>query len=253
MLTNYRSLSRAPTQIMPLNVKRARSKSAARSSKRSRSAITKAITNYKPGGIMYNPTGDAVPSAYRTKLKYFEQIGIVSDASGQWEYQFNMNSLYDPNRTSTGHQPLGFDQISALYQRYRVLTAKVSITNLNQSTSTTFGYWTFIVDSTTSTTVYNLIERAKYAKIMNVNSSSPENRITQKVDCAGIVGCSPVHYQSDDRYSAVVSSSPVETIIGHIGGQQLGTTGSTLWLAVQIEFYAEFFDPVELVQCITLT
>lgn len=249
MLTNYRSLSRTGTQIMPLNVKRARSASAVRkTSKRTKSAIVKAVTNYKPGGIMYNLTGDPVPSAYRTKMKYVDQAILVSSAAGEWEYQFNLNSLYDPNRSQTGHQPLGYDQLAALYQRYRVLTTKVAITNFSPASSNVAGWWTFVVDTTTSTSIVNIVERARYAKVMPANPNNGANKLNQKFDMAAVVGCSPIQYQSDDRYSAVVGSNPTETIIGHLIGQQSTTTGSSLYVLVQLEFYCEFYDPVEQIQ-----
>ena len=39
-----------------------------------------------------------------------------------------MNSLFDPNRTGTGHQPYGFDQLSTFYNRYYVTGSKMTVT-----------------------------------------------------------------------------------------------------------------------------
>lgn len=42
-----------------------------------------------------------------------------------------MNSLYDPDFTGTGGQPFYFDQLSAVYNRYRVLRAEFSVNIIN--------------------------------------------------------------------------------------------------------------------------
>jgi hypothetical protein len=38
-----------------------------------------------------------------------------------------LNSLVDPNATGTGHQPYGFDQLAAIYAKYRVLNCHVEL------------------------------------------------------------------------------------------------------------------------------
>ena len=49
-----------------------------------------------------------VPSRYICKMKY--STNVATDINGQ--YIFNLNSLYDPDRTGTGHQPYGFDNLA---------------------------------------------------------------------------------------------------------------------------------------------
>jgi len=49
------------------------------------------------------------PQRLIVKLPYF-QSGQLSSAIGAYVGQlFNLNSIYDPDRIGTGHQPLGVD------------------------------------------------------------------------------------------------------------------------------------------------
>jgi len=41
---------------------------------------------------------------------------------------FCLNGLYDPNLTSTGHQPMYFDQLMGLYNHYFVTNSKITVT-----------------------------------------------------------------------------------------------------------------------------
>lgn len=50
-------------------------------------------------------------------------------------YVFTANGIFDPNITSTGHQPMGFDQLMALYSQYCVVNSTITVRfNAFQST-----------------------------------------------------------------------------------------------------------------------
>lgn len=40
-------------------------------------------------------------------------------------YTFSANGMYDPNISGTGHQPMGFDQMAALYDDYIVIHSQI--------------------------------------------------------------------------------------------------------------------------------
>jgi len=68
------------------------------------------------------------PDVLRTKLQYCDVVQLAASAGSPGLYQFRMNSLFDPDYTSTGHQPQWFDQLSAVYSYYRVLKSKITVT-----------------------------------------------------------------------------------------------------------------------------
>jgi len=77
------------------------------------------------------------PEKIITTLRYTEALSIAN-TGGVSGKVFRMNSLYDPNFTDTGHQPLYFDQYAAIYAKYRVLSSKIKVT-FSPSTSDTEG------------------------------------------------------------------------------------------------------------------
>lgn len=68
------------------------------------------------------------PDRLRTKLHYCDVVNLSASAGSPGLWQFRMNSLFDPDFTGTGHQPQWFDQLSAVYNFYRVLGSKITVT-----------------------------------------------------------------------------------------------------------------------------
>lgn len=71
--------------------------------------------------------GLAIPDKMTITHKYCELVNITTAAGGMGRYQFSANGMYDPNTTGTGHQPMYFDQLSALYNHYVVIGSKIKV------------------------------------------------------------------------------------------------------------------------------
>lgn len=59
------------------------------------------------------------------KLTYVDAITLNATPSLAAKYFYRCNSLFDPDFTATGHQPMGFDQYAALYNHYHVHSAYI--------------------------------------------------------------------------------------------------------------------------------
>lgn len=71
-----------------------------------------------------------MPARYRTTLRYMAKHGLSTGTLGLFgsEHTYRLNSLFDPDFTSTGHQPFGFDQLSVWYDKYLVTRARIELT-----------------------------------------------------------------------------------------------------------------------------
>ena len=80
--------------------------------------------------------GPTYPNGLLTKHKYSDSFMLEGnylqeDIQSNAMQSFRTSSLYDPDRTGTGHQPLFYDEMSTIYNQYRVLGAKCTIRFVN--------------------------------------------------------------------------------------------------------------------------
>ncbi|WP_445779496.1 hypothetical protein, partial [Shewanella sp.] len=84
--------------------------------------------------------GTTIPDATVVKLKYCDDLNISVPATVNGaNYLIRCNSIYDPDSSSVGHQPLGHDQWSAFYQRYVVTKATLTATFKSSTGDPTYG------------------------------------------------------------------------------------------------------------------
>jgi len=67
-----------------------------------------------------------LPQNLKTTLRYRAMVNIDPGAGALSYYVFRANGLYDPDYTGVGHQPLGYDQLGALYSHYVVLRSRIT-------------------------------------------------------------------------------------------------------------------------------
>lgn len=69
-------------------------------------------------------TGMGFPKKLCMTHKYVETFTLGHASGGFNHYIFSANSMYDPNVSGTGHQPMYWDQIMALYNHAVVIGSK---------------------------------------------------------------------------------------------------------------------------------
>lgn len=86
----------------------------------------------------YRSIKNIVPDSKIVKLRYVQQIGLDAGAGLASAHVFRANSIFDPDYSGTGHQPLGHDQWAVFYDHYNVISSKCTAqfiaTGTNSST-----------------------------------------------------------------------------------------------------------------------
>jgi len=83
-------------------------------------------------------------------------LGAASGAVSTWV--FSANGLFDPDITSTGHQPMGFDQMMVSYEHYTVLRSNIIVTFRNLATSPVTCSVSVAPDATPITVIDRILE-----------------------------------------------------------------------------------------------
>lgn len=105
---------------------KARSRTSIRS-RGSRSKSTRAL-RARNAGALITKTPFGFPDILETTLVYGDHV-LLSSSVGNLipNKYYNMNGLYDPDPALGGGQPYWFDQLSAVYSRYSVIGAKITV------------------------------------------------------------------------------------------------------------------------------
>lgn len=186
-----------------------------------------------------------IPARQIVKMKYSEsfQTSTVGTANN---YQWRLNSIYDVNNTSTGHQPYGHDQLQTLYNRYRVIGVNYVLNCYNASTGFKFGCVPaneFKIFTTTA----ELSENPRAQTRIQFPGSNVQT-IKGYVSMPSVCGRNKQQYMADDRYQAVFGTSPQEVVALNCLALDLAEAGITANWTITLEFIVEVFDVVPLGQ-----
>jgi len=75
----------------------------------------------------YRNAWSGLPVHKTVSLRYCDNVDLASASSALHVYSFRANSIYDPDLTGIGHQPMGRDLWSAQYNHYIVLGSRIRI------------------------------------------------------------------------------------------------------------------------------
>lgn len=234
-------------QYKPKRRRRRRVVKVANKSSEDKEIIRTGRPNNRP--LIYRGIG--IPPIFMTKLKYNETVP-VSSAFG--EYLFNGNSIYDPNRTSTGHQPMYQDEFAALYRKYAVSASKIQVSFVNRKAAGEIGITPFgtvgVYPHTSSTTSVDLTDATErdnctYASIGPNTGDQGIINMTQYSKTRQVVGKG---IDDDDLIGNTGNSgnNPALPWNWHLFYGSLDATDNLeLYITVTITYYIKFFDRIK--------
>jgi hypothetical protein len=190
------------------------------------------------------------PDRIQLPLKY-SQNGTLG-GSITVDQVFNLNSLFDPDRTGAGHQPLGFDQWSAFYNRYRVDKVKVVVDLLPLNSIYTDVVIQASNDATALSTLATVLSAVEspFSKAFMMSGNNTMVRHFQKTyDLAAITGVTRSKYITDDIYAATTGASPTEILALHLCAQDMAFASNVLvQYRITLTFLATMWDRNELAE-----
>ena len=191
--------------------------------------------------ICYAP--QICPDVMRVRLPYvqlarFSGTGIANQV-------FRGNSCFDPDQSGIGTQPLGHDQWSALYRRYRVLASKVTVQAASLDDDANLVYIVPLNTSAFISSRETVLENEK-AKTLTLGQQAGSSRgsLQYYMDTAKQRGTSKDGVKTEIDYSADVGNNPTLQWYWHVGVLDLSSAlqGVEVDLMVKVEYFVEYFD-----------
>lgn len=178
------------------------------------------------------------PKELRMKHRYCS-TGTLSFTSGLLNtYQFRCNGMFDPDHTGTGHQPLYFDQLTAIYDHFIVRNSKITLRAACPTTNAVpVSVGIFINDDTTVTpsTLQNCAEISS-SVYKTLNTTCSEVVLSKKWSCVEAFGPASLN---DPELQGSASADPTEQQLFTIfGGACDSTTTSRIDFIVTVEYDA---------------
>lgn len=178
---------------------------------------------------------------YITKMKYSD-VFTLSSALNSGLFYFNLNSIYDPNRSGVGGQPYGHDQLEALYHRYRVINCSYVITAYSGG-SVIRVVATPLNETWSSVPSISQACMNPRAKFMIQVPGGPGQKIIGNCNIPSLMGRNRDQYMADDRFQALFGSSPSELAVLAIQGADIGDLSATIQCTITLNYTVECFDP----------
>jgi len=201
------------------------------------------------------------PSNKIVRMRYAERISMAPENVASFAfYNFSANNAFDPNRSGTGHQPMGYDQWSGFYNHYVVVGSKITVKFIPQTPTSSENETVIcgvkLTDDTTPVITSgslweNISERGFSRQIMipNTNAIRPVTT-SAKYSAKKFFNVTNVK-DNLTRIGATVSSSPTDEAIYQVwfaSATDVNLPGYIMHALVQIDYLVVFSEPKDIAQ-----
>lgn len=194
--------------------------------------------------ICYAP--QICPDVMRVQLPYsLRKSAVGGGAVDIVDFVLRGNGPNDPDFAVGGQQPIGFDEWSAFYRRYRVTASKVELFAINDAAVSAFAY---IVAQNTSSGIVdkNLVGENQFVKLVNVGQDGASNtgNLSMYLSTAQVRGGPQDIVQYEQDLSALTGTTPTQEWFWHVGAYGMGdsNTNFDVDLELRVTYYIDFYD-----------
>lgn len=217
--------------------------------KRTQSLFTRKYkAKHAPKSNKLAPLGNKVSS----QLRYCQEVSISGGSFGNaTTIVFCVNGMYDPDITGIGHQPMGFDQLTGLYNRYCVYGCRyeLELANTDQTEQRDVVVGTHVnLSSSTSTDAMLYLENpdTDFRILENIKSTKSTTKFNGYIDIGKQYGRSKREITTEDDFWGETNSNPSNKVYLHIFAAGLNSTSPDTVIGVLRLTYYVWFDQYNL-------
>lgn len=197
---------------------------------------------YKPRiGTVLQSRSSGLPTNIIVPLRYTDFITTSTGAFGSYSHVYRLTSAYDPDQTGAGHQPLYFDQWSAMYKTYQINKSIFSFI----IKSDVLGTCCTLIPSCDSFFVPSTIGQAMEStrKSVKYTASDKITSLRKTYYNNNLLGVPANSYWGMDDYKAVITADPSRNNFVTFTIQDIAGADVTFTAIVNIVLYVKFMDP----------
>lgn len=167
-----------------------------------------------------------------------------SGASGNWYWQYRLNSLFDPDFTGGSSQPTTFDQWMTLYARYRVLAVTVDFTVTETANATSIALVAAPSIAAPTSLTYMGVGGMRDAVYGNSATYTSEKRLRRTYAIKDVFGIDQEAMMSEINYAGTSSTSA--PAVAYLTMGVFCSSGAAFSVCVHgsIRFAVRFEEPV---------
>lgn len=178
------------------------------------------------------------PDRMISYVRYADIVSTTSTVGSLAKYVFRWNSTFDPDQTSTGHQPLYRDVYAGIYDHYAVISARCRFEAVNPNTTDSVVCGIITDDDTSqSSSFQTLLEQSHGISelLTPLSGSKSRHMFTDTWDAARILGVDP--YTSEEYKTAVGSNPTEESTLTAWSIPQNGTSSLSVQWRIEIVYH----------------
>ncbi len=157
-----------------------------------------------------------MPASFATSMKYSTTLQLDPGVGGlATVHVFSANGLFDPDVSGTGHQPRGFDQLMALYDRATVVGSKIQIKASNNDATNPQMLGIALLDTATVLGDENGYLESKYNvyRLLGTRDGDSTGSLIKGFGTKRFFG---VNTTSPEELDSTTSSNPLKQAFFHV-------------------------------------
>lgn len=202
---------------------------------------TRTLTTQSTGSI-FKTVFPVTSKSLKRNLRFTQQLSLNSGVSTTAVNHYRANGCFDPDFSVGGHQPRGYDQYCALYNRWVVTKSKITVMPAYVAGGTVIVGVEVGTTTNSSTDIRDHCESqlSNYAIINTVQQKYP----TQTFDLS--VWKPKSNVMADDGTHGVIGADPSEQFYFTVFTADINPSSdpAAVSMFVTIEYEVTFFDPI---------
>jgi len=193
--------------------------------------------------VCVNPYDSVVPFRFRTHLHFDGAWVNTTAAPGFYDWIFRGNSVYDPDYTLGGNSAWGFDQVMTIWNFYKVLASKITVTITDKDAANPMHCCIIPMDSPVAWSAASALGAPSHpdAKTMILSINNGSKRLSHYATTANITGVKDI---DDAGYQANSATDPAHAWYWHVIMWNDSSAQANCNVGVHIDYETELHGPV---------